>query len=175
MHGGKLRRVVALSENFVETCESQHLKRLSSWARTTPQWGISFTPGRKSPPKLSPIDLHGEGTAHEIASEHKRLYYNGNLHRKWSIALFLSIYWLYLSIYLSTDSIYLSIYLSTDSIYLSIFYLSIYLLTLSIYLSIYLLYWLYLSIYLSMLATCYSLSNHAGNMLATMLIMLKSC
>ncbi len=30
MHGGKLRRVVAQSENFVETCESQHLKRLSS-------------------------------------------------------------------------------------------------------------------------------------------------
>ncbi len=53
MHGGKLRRVVAQSENFVETCESQHLKRLSAEREHTPQWGISFTPGRKSPPKLS--------------------------------------------------------------------------------------------------------------------------
>ncbi len=54
MHCGKLRRVVAQSENFVETCESQHLKRLSAEREHTPQWGISFTPGAQEPPKIVP-------------------------------------------------------------------------------------------------------------------------
>ncbi len=54
MHCGKLRRVVAQSENFVETCESQHLKRLSAEQKDTPPWGISFTPGAQEPPKNVP-------------------------------------------------------------------------------------------------------------------------
>ncbi len=77
MHGGKLRRVVAQSENFVETCESQHLKRLSSWARSyLAVGGISFTPGAARAPQNCPIDLHGEGTAHEIAYRLKLQWFN---------------------------------------------------------------------------------------------------
>ncbi len=52
-HGGNTSTGVAQSENFVETCESQHLKSYQAERDHTPQWGISFTLGRKSPPKLS--------------------------------------------------------------------------------------------------------------------------
>ncbi len=58
---------LAQSENFVETCESQHLKRLSSWARTYPAVGYKFYPWGARAPQKCPIDLHGEGTAHETA------------------------------------------------------------------------------------------------------------
>ncbi len=54
-HCGQLWRVVAPRENFVETCESPHLKRLSSCARTLPRrWGISCTPGAQEKPKVAP-------------------------------------------------------------------------------------------------------------------------
>ncbi len=76
MHGGKLRRVVAQSENFVETCESQHLKRLSSWARSYPAVGYTFYPWGARAPQICPIDLHGEGKAHEIAYRFKLQWFN---------------------------------------------------------------------------------------------------
>ncbi len=40
MHGGKLRRVVAQSENFVETCESQHLKEAIKLSEIIPRSGV---------------------------------------------------------------------------------------------------------------------------------------
>ncbi len=68
-HGGKLRTGCSAEREFVETCESQHLRAYQADRDHTPQWGIIFNPwGRKSPPKLCPSRLTvGEGTAHEIA------------------------------------------------------------------------------------------------------------
>ncbi len=56
-----LWRVVAPSENFVETCKSPHMKRLSSCARTYPAVGYSCTPGGQERPKVAPLTYYGEG------------------------------------------------------------------------------------------------------------------
>ncbi len=57
MHGGQLWRVVAQSENFVETYESPHLKRLSSCARTYHAMGYKLYPWGARAPQSCPIDL----------------------------------------------------------------------------------------------------------------------
>ncbi len=52
---GQLWRVVAQSENFVETYESPHLKRCAS------KWGKSCTPGGQERPKVAPLTFNGVG------------------------------------------------------------------------------------------------------------------
>ncbi len=54
MHGGKLRRVVAQSENFVETVNHNIWRGYQAERDHTPQWGISFTTGAQEPPKIVP-------------------------------------------------------------------------------------------------------------------------
>ncbi len=50
---GKLWRVVAQSENFVETYESPHLKEAGRLCKTIPQNGVKVAPlGCRSVPKL---------------------------------------------------------------------------------------------------------------------------
>ncbi len=61
---GKLCRVVAQSENFVETYESPHLKRLSSCARTYHAMGYKLYPWGARAPQICPIDFQWCRTAH---------------------------------------------------------------------------------------------------------------
>ncbi len=58
---GKLWRVVAQSENFVETYESPHLKRLAGSVRPYLKWGKSCTPGGQERPKVAPLTFNGVG------------------------------------------------------------------------------------------------------------------
>ncbi len=58
---GKLWRVVAQSENFVETYESPHLKRLAGSVRPYLKWGKSCTPGVQERPKVAPLTFNGVG------------------------------------------------------------------------------------------------------------------
>ncbi len=73
----QLWRVVAPSENFVETCKSPHMKRLSSCARTYPAVGYKLYPWGARAPQSCPIDILWWGTAHETA----RFSYYGKVHR----------------------------------------------------------------------------------------------
>ncbi len=54
---GKIWRVVAQSENFVETYESPHFKRLSSCARTYHAMGYKLYPWGARAPQSCPIDF----------------------------------------------------------------------------------------------------------------------
>ncbi len=67
--------------HFVETCKSPRMKRLSSCARTYPQWGISCTPGGQSAPKLP----HWHTMVRDGPWNSTRFSYYGNLHRDFSL------------------------------------------------------------------------------------------
>ncbi len=80
---GKFWRVVAQSENFVETYESQHLKRLSSCARTYHAMGYKLYPWGARAPQSCPIDLLWWGKSHENTC----FSYYGNLHRDFALII----------------------------------------------------------------------------------------
>ncbi len=61
---GQLWRVVAQSENFVETYESPHLKRCAS------KWGKSCTPGGQERPKVAPLTFNGVHHRNGFSIEH---------------------------------------------------------------------------------------------------------
>ncbi len=75
---GKLWRVVAQSENFVETYESPHLKRLSSCARTYHAMGYKLYPWGARAPQSCPIDFQWCRTAH-VSEQACEIGYTGVL------------------------------------------------------------------------------------------------
>ncbi len=57
---GKLWRVVAQTENFVETYESPTLEESGRLCKTIPQNGVKVAPlGGRSDPKFAPLTFYG--------------------------------------------------------------------------------------------------------------------
>ncbi len=73
---GKLWRVVAQSENFVETYESPHLKRLSSCARTYHAMGYKLHPWGQERPKVAPLTFNGVRRPMKWAVLHHRNHFS---------------------------------------------------------------------------------------------------
>ncbi len=65
---------------FVETCKSPHMKRLSSCARTYPAVGYKLYPGGQERPKVAPLTYYGEGRPMKLRVFPTMVIYIGIFH-----------------------------------------------------------------------------------------------